>query len=312
MGSAMGLVANGGFDQTRTITGWRLKDVGSGNMYNVLSGFAIQMGTWQIAPNFLWQKPIEGPLPSNLGAPARPRNILDDPFSVRSNRETVGGELLISFDPTPGTWMYDWDNDRTEDAPLAMSLDFVYRHLPTTQDAAIGILANGRTTFVFPGAAPAQDLWEANARVVSRLNSITGVIFNAFFGNGQANGSDTRTITRYGADIRAIHKKHKLSAFARFNDWGPFDYHRDFNLTFPMQLMADITTDLGKPDWFLLPGTKMGLRITYRTLDRYSPRYAPVYTVDAAGSLVPDPLAIGFPNGNEWEFRTYFQVNIGR
>ena len=22
----------------------------------------------------------------------------------------------------------------------------------------------------------------------------------------------------------------------RFNDWGPYDYHRDFNLTYPFQL----------------------------------------------------------------------------
>jgi hypothetical protein len=28
------------------------------------------------------------------------------------------------------------------------------------------------------------------------------------------------------------------------------------------------------------------------------------------GQFVPDPNAIGFPNGNEWEFRTYVQINI--
>ena len=158
--SYMGLVANGGVDNTKTFTGWRLKDIGSGNMYNVLSGFTVTVGKLQIAPNFLWQKPIEGPIPADVLAPGRPRNILDDPFSVRSNRETIAGELLLTFDPTPGTWMYEWDNDRAEDAKFAISADFVYRHLPTTQDAAIGILGNGRTTFVFPGAAPAEDLWE--------------------------------------------------------------------------------------------------------------------------------------------------------
>ena len=34
--------------------------------------------------------------------------------------------------------MYEWDNDRAEDAKFAMSAGFVYRHLPTSQDAAIG------------------------------------------------------------------------------------------------------------------------------------------------------------------------------
>lgn len=310
LASYMGLVANGGVDQTQTFTGWRLKDVGSGNMYNVLSGFTVNVGKLQIAPNFLYQKPIEGPVASSNLTPARPRNILDDPFSVRGNRETVGGELLLTYDPTPGTWMYAWDNDRAEDAKFAASANFVYRHLPTIQDAAIGILANGRTTFVFPGSAPAQDLWEINTRVVSKLNPNLGFIANFYAGNGQANGSDQRTIQRYGADIRTIYKRVKLMTVAKIDDWGPFDYHRDFNLTFPLQLIGDLSTEIGKPDWFMAPGTKLGIRATYRTLNKYSPRYSPVQTVDAAGNFVPDPNAIGFPNGNEWEIRTYIQINI--
>ncbi|TAE10387.1 MAG: glycosidase, partial [Bacteroidetes bacterium] len=127
LASYMGLVANGGFDQTRTFTGWRLKDIGSGNMYNVLSGLTFSVGKLQIAPNFLYQKPIEGPISTEALAPARSRNILDDPFSVRSNRETVAGELLLTYDPTPATWMYEWDNDRAEDAKFAISAGVVYR-----------------------------------------------------------------------------------------------------------------------------------------------------------------------------------------
>jgi hypothetical protein len=310
LASYMGLVANGGVDQTKTFTGWTLKDVGSGNMYNALTGFTYNVGKIQIAPNFLYQKPLAAPIPGTVAAPARPRNILDDPFSVRGNRETVGGELLLTFDPTPGTWMYEWDNDRMEDAKFAMSTGFVYRHLPTIQDAAIGILGNGRTTFVFPGSAPAQDLWEVNARMVSKINPEFGIIGNIYFGNGQANGDNTRTINRYGFDIRTIYKKMKLITIAKIDDWGPFDYHRDFNLTFPLQLIGDLSLEIGKPDWFMLPGTKIGLRTTYRTLDDYSNRYNPVETLNALGQFVPDPTAFGFPNGNEWEFRTYIQINI--
>lgn len=311
-GAYMGLVANGGADNTKTFTGWRLKDCGCGNQYNFLTGFTYNIGKLQIAPNFLWQKPIEGPIPATVAAPGRPRNILDDPFSVRSNRETIAGELLLTYDPTPGTWMYDWDNDRAEDAKFAISADFVYRHLPTTQDAAIGILANGRTSFAFPGAAPAQDLWEANTRIVSKLTSDFGLIGNIYFGNGQANGSDARTINRFGLDLRTIYKKSKLILSTKFNDWGPYDYHRDFNLTFPVQLMADVSYQIGKPDWFILPSTKIGARGTYRTLNKYSNRYSPIKTIDAAGNWVPDPNAIGFPDGNEWEIRTYIQINIGK
>ena len=308
--AVQGLVAQGGADLTQTFTGWRLKDSGSGNQYNFLSGFAYRIGNFEIAPNFLWQKPIEGPIPSGVAAPGRPRNILSDPFVVRANRETVAGELLLTYDPTPGTWMYEWDNDKVEDSKFALSAGLVYRHLPTTMDAAIGIFPDGRTTFAFPGAPPAQDLWELHTRIVSKVNKNFGVIANVYAGDAQANGSDARLIRRYGADVRSLYKKMKFHTFLKFNDWGPYDYHRDFNLTFPMQWMMDVSTTTGKPDWFPLPGTRIGVMTTYRTLDRFSPRYSPVQTLDAAGNVVPVPNAIGFDNGNEWEIRTYIHINL--
>jgi hypothetical protein len=308
--ATMGLVANGGFDATRTFTGWRLKDSGSGNQNNFLTGFTFLLGDFQIAPNFLWQKPLVDPIPNDIQSPGRLRNILDDPFAVRANRETVAGELLITFDPTPGTWMYEWDNDRAEDAKFAMSAGFVYRHLPTTQDAAIGFLGN-RTSFAFPQSAPAQDLWEANVRMVSKLNPNFGLISNILFGTAQANGSDDRLIERYAMDLRSVYKKLKLISQFQVNDWGPFDYHRDFNLTYPVQLMLDLSTTLGKPDWFILPSTQMGIRWTWRSLDEFSPRYLPNQT---ASEFSPEPIVspVGFPNGTEWEIRTYIHVNIGK
>jgi len=76
--------------------------------------------------------------------------------------------------------------------------------------------------------------------------------------------------------------------------------------------MADLSTSLRKPDWFDLPDTNIGIRATYRTLDKYSPRYSPTQKLDGSGELVPDPDAIGFDNGNEWEIRTYVRINIGK
>ena len=310
-GAAMGLVANGGADYTQTFTGWRLKDSGSGNQMTVLSGITYQMGNWQVAPNFLWQKPIEGPIPGDVQAPGRPRNILDDPFAVRGNRETTAGELLITYDPTPASWMYAWDSDMAEDASLAASVGFVYRSHPTTQDAAIGILGDGRTTFAFPGAPPARDLWEAHARIISKSSPGQGIIANLFAGDAEPNGDDPRLIHRYGGDIRFIMNTYKLTAMAKVNDWGPYDYHRDFNLTYPLQLMADLSTAVGKPQWHDIPQTRLGLRFTWRSLDQYSPRYCPTKVLNDIGELVCDPEAEGFDNGSEWEIRTYLHFNIG-
>ena len=309
-GGAQGIVARGGADLTRTFTGWRLKDSGDGNQTYFLTGFTVGIDNWQIAPNFLWRKPIVGPIPNDVQPPGRLRNIQDDPFAVRTgSRETVGGELLLTFDPTPATWMYEWDNDRAEDAPFAMSAGFVFRHHPTAMDAAIGFLSD-RTPFAFPNSAPAQDLWESNIRMVSKARQDLGLIANIYFGNGQARGDDPRVINRVGGDIRLIYKKMRVISEIKFNDWGPYDYHRDFNLTFPTQLMLDISTSLGKPDWFILPNTMIGIRGTWRTLDQYSNRYLPTAAEEFADAPIISP--VGFENGTEWEIRTYIHINIGK
>lgn len=310
-GAIMGLVANGGADNVQTFTGWRLKDTGSGNQMNFLTGFTYNVNSnFQIAPNFLWQKPLVEAMPNDVSSPGRLRNIQDDPFVVRANRETVGGELLLTYDPTPATWMYEWNNDMVEDAKFAVSTGFVYRNLPTTQDAAIGFLSN-RTAFAFAKSAPAQNLWESNTRIVSKLTPDLGVIANIYFGNGQANGDSERTINRAGGDIRLIYRKIKLTSSIKFNDWGPFDYHRDFNLTYPLQLMLDLSTSVGKQNWYVLPNTKIGIMGTWRSLDQYSPRYSPNQT---SGPFITEPIVspAGFPNGSEWEIRTYVHINIGK
>ncbi|MBV2196743.1 MAG: glycosidase [Flavobacterium sp.] len=311
-GAIQGLVANGGGDYTQTFTGWRLKDSGSGNQMNFLAGFTYNVNSnLQIAPNFLWQKPLVDAMPDGVDAPGRLRNILDDPFIVRANRETVGGELLLTYDPTPGTWMYEWNNDMVEDAKFAFSTGFVYRHLPTTMDAAIGFLSN-RTQFAFERSAPAEDLWESNTRIVSKISPDLGLIANIYFGNGQANGDSQRTINRSGGDVRMIYKKVKVVSSLKFNDWGPFDYHRDFNLTFPVQSSIDISTSVGKPSWFILPDTRIGIMGIWRSLDQYSPRYAP--TAVPENTFPPEPVLspVGFGNGSEWEIRTYVHINIGK
>lgn len=290
----MGLVADGGPTQVTTFTNWYLRDVGTGNQTNFLTGLAVNLGHFQVAPNFLWQKPTVGPIPGDVPAPGVPRNILDDPFAVRGNRETFGAEMLIGYDPTPATWMWAWDNDIREDARLAASLGFTYRHHPTTQDVAIGILADGRTTFAFPNAPPARDLWEMRLRLASRARGDLRIVSNLFYGTGEPNGSDPRLITRYGGEARVAYRRMQFAGHAKFNDWGPYDYHRDFNLTFPVQLMGDLSHTLGPPRWFGHPQTRIGVRGVWRSLDRNSPRYS-------------DPSGL---KGDEYEIRTYLTLAI--
>ncbi|MDH3215705.1 MAG: glycosidase, partial [Candidatus Krumholzibacteria bacterium] len=311
-GAIMGIVANGGPTAIPTFTGWRLRDTGIGNQSNIITGIAVQAGDFQISPNFVYQIPMVGPVPGNAPAPGRPRNVLDDPFAVRANREMTAAELLITYDPTPATWMWSWDKDVREDAWLAAAVGYVFRHMPTTQDAAIFIAEDGRTPYPFGAAPPARDLWELWSTIVLRPRHDIRLVATLFLGTAEGNGFDptgedktlNRRIMRKGVLARLAWGQQAFEAAAKFDDWGPYDYHRDFNLTFPVQLMADVSRTLGMPRWFGFPQTKFGVRGTWRSLDVHSPRYCPGKTPDALGNLECDPTLEG-PDGTEWEFRTY-------
>ena len=308
-GAYMGLVADAGPTEVITYTGWGLKDSGSGNQKNAITGFTINHGNWQIGPNVLWQKPIVGPIPGDAPPPGRPRNVLDDPFAVHGTRETVGAELMITYDPTPASWFWAWDNDVREDARLAASLGFVYRDFQDTRDASIFIAEDGYTIYAFGAAPPAQSMWEVRARIVSRLSPTSRLVANLYGGEAEPSGYDVsgedetlnRVIERFGMTGRFTRGPVAIDAYAKVNDWGPYDYHRDFNLTFPLQLMGDLSYSLGRPLWFFgQPYTRLGVRGTWRSLDEHSPRYSPT-----GGDALP-----GYDNGEEWEVRTYVHASL--
>ena len=146
-----------------------------------------------------------------------------------------------------------------------------------------------------------------NARLVSKRTGSSGFIANIYTGTGEPNGDSQRLIRRHGIQLRAISGPLKLETFARVNDWGPYDYHRDFNHTFPLQLMADLSYSLGRPGWFDMPGTRFGIRAGWRSLDMNSPRYCAAPSVDANGFATCEPGRSG-DDGSEWEIRTYVHI----
>ena len=309
-GAYMGLVAEGGPTSIPTFTGWNLRDSGSGNQIHALTGVAVNVGQWQVGPNLLWQKPIVGPMPhveDLAGTVGRPRNVRDDPFAVRGNRETTGAELMFTYDPTPATWMWSWDNDTREDADLAASIGFLYKRHHATADAGL-FIAEGGEIYAHPGATPARDLWEVRARVVNRPGDRTRMVSHLWYGTAEPDGDNTRLLHRYGVDTRVAWPSVALAGYVKVNDFGPYDYHREFNMTFPLQLMADLSYTLGRPKWFGQPQTRLGVRATFRTLDRYSNRYAPEGVPEPVGdgALYPE----GLPDGREWEIRTYLHFVI--
>ena len=303
-GAVKGLVADSGADTSFTLTGWSLKESGRGNQASGLAGVLLGIGPIQVGPNFLYQKPFVGPNPRIDGmydpvanvfhTPIRPRNVFDDPFVVLDNRETLAGEMLLLFDPTPETQFFSWDRINREDAPFASSLDFVYRHQPTSRDSRIGVLDTG-IRIPFGGAPPAHDVWDVTWNWSSLAFRPVVLHGSLYGGQDQARGLDPRLVTRYGGGLRFGFYDFLLAARLLFNDWGPYDYYRDWNLTYPLQFYGDLSWGM-RPALTGNPQTRFGVRGQYRTLDAYSDGWA-------------DKLNPGH-SGSECEVTTYIQATM--
>jgi hypothetical protein len=213
---------------------------------------------------------------------------------------------MITYDPTPATWMWSWDTDIREDATFAAAVGFVFRHHHTTADAGL-FVSDTNQIYAHPGGTPSRDLWEINGRFVNRLSRNTRMISHLSFGTAEPNGDDLRLIERVSFDTRIAWPRVAFGTHVKVNDFGPYDYHKEFNLTFPLQLMGDLSYTLGRPRWFGRPQTRLGVRATYRTLDRYSNRYQPDGVPEPEeGELYPE----GLPSGREWEIRTYLHFSL--
>ena len=78
----------------------------------------------------------------------------------------------------------------------------------------------------------------------------------------------------------------------------------DFRVTPPGAAESVVITRLGLAG---RTAAKLGVRGTYRTLDRYSNRYQPDGVPEPEeGELYPE----GLPKGEEWEIRTYLHLAI--
>jgi beta-galactosidase len=277
-GGYHGLVADGGEDRVINLTGWSLRPDGRGNQVHAQTGLTVATGWLQIAPNFLWQKPLVGPNPGledlysedGFFYPGmRPRNVVTDPFQVLGNRETLGGELLLVWDPTPGTWFWYWDNPQREDARFACSLDFVYRHQPTSRDASLAFTETG-TIIQFDSAPPAEDEWSVDLKALANPGGGLHIISGAYIGESQSTGADSRLVRRYGGDAELWWRTQAAKMSLKIDDWGPYDYHRVFNLTYPLQLGLDYSLGVSAPtlEW---ASTRLGIQGKYRTRDEHSP-----------------------------------------
>ena len=287
-----GLVADGG--ATLKDFGWRdpsgLPYSGQGNKEEYEAGMMINFGNFMLFPRAMYRdnlvhanpfiRPSGGGGVLNPGI--NPRDTDSDPFAVLGNREARSGEIFLTYDPTPGTPYYDWDNEWREDAKFAFNIGGTYTEYPTFTDANLFFFAQANTNASFGVGLPAEEVWTASGRMVYNPNRNAKYIASIIRGFNQSTGNPTGgTRDYFELHAKAILRgKHIISGYFKKDAWGPYDFHRQFNVVYPEQFKIDYSMRLGNSGVIGSPkdetnATQIGIRALYRGYDGESIDFDP-------------------------------------
>ncbi len=285
-----GLVAEGGVHHTTygVTDPTRLPYTGLGNRREYEAGMQMFFGNLMVFPRLLYRDNLvhanEFIAPSIVGGVLQPgtnpRDRDSDPFAVLENREARSAELYFTWDPTGATPFYDWDNEWREDAPFAFNIGGTYTEFPTPTDSYQFFFEPTSSNAAFGVGLPPEDVWAVSSRMIWNTKKNTKLILRAVRGFDQSTGDpDGGTRDYWQLHGRAIwgDGRHSLSGYYMKDAWGPYDFFRQFNVTFPEQVQLDYSLWLGAG----LNGvadrlaeetaTKIGIRTVYRTADENSP-----------------------------------------
>jgi hypothetical protein len=254
-----------------------------GNKKEIETGIQMNFGSITVLPRLLYRDNLVDANPSvppvtngtTLFTGVSPRNRDDDAFAVLGNRATRSGELFLTYDPTPATGFYEWDNDRREDAAFAFNLGANYTSFPTATDSYQFFYRPGGVNAAFGEGLIAEDVWKVMSRMVMNAEGGTNIILNLEGGFQQSTGSPegpAREYYKVGTKFW-LTNDHIIEGYVYKDAWGPYDFYRQFNQTYPWQFKLDYSVLMGPYSWTNTPGStsKWGIRGLYRTLDDQSP-----------------------------------------
>ena len=279
-GAYQGLVADGG---TAVIPGnfiSLLPYSDYGNKREFDAGVMMNYGHWMIFPRVLWRDNLEDSNPlippdingNELTTGISPRNTDDDPFAVLDNRAARSAEIFFTYDPTGATPFAAWDNDWRENAPVAFSFGANYTEWRETTDANLFFFEPTSENASFGVGLPPEDTWAVASRIVANPNNRLTLIANLLGAYQQSTGDPTGGTRKfYEAEGKVVFdRKHILSGYVKKDAWGPYDFHEQFNITYPWQYKLDYSYLLDS-NLDELTSSKIGVRGLYRTLDSNSP-----------------------------------------
>lgn len=273
-----GLVADSG-DVFRE-NGTELPYSGLGNKKEIEGGVLIPVGDYTIYPRFLVRENIVDANPqidpsvtgSTLSPGLAPRNFDDDPFAVLGNREAKSFEVILTYDPTPASYFYHWNVDVTEDAPFAFNLGLTYTQYDTATDSDRFFYEEGNSNAAFGAGLDAEDVYLAKSKLIFNPSRALKYVFDIQVGKQQSTGKPgEETVEFTSLEGKAVlDNKHIFSAYIKKDAFGPYDFYRQFNLTYPTQIKLEYARllDLNKDED---SSSKIGVKAFYRSLDELSP-----------------------------------------
>jgi hypothetical protein len=271
-----GIVADGG-DPVRDEANM-LPYSGLGNKREFELGMKITRGNYTLFPRLLYRDNIVDANPTinpvSNGTTLTPgidvRNTDDDPFAVLGNRAAKSAEIYLTYDPTPGTYFYDWDNDLREDAKFAFNVGLTATHYGQATDAALFYYEEGERNATFGSGQEADDLWLLKSKMVFNHKPGYKSVINLEAGKQQPSGIPAAASEYYSLQGKLIlDNKHILSATLKKDAWGRYDYERQFNFKYPEHIELGYTRLLGK-GVKEKNASKVGVKALYRTLDENS------------------------------------------
>ena len=288
-GHYAGLTADGG-DPLKTFgvtDPTRLPYSGLGNKEEYEAGMIMHFGNLMVYPRLMYRDNLVDANPfiapsidpdGTLNPGLSPRNRDEDPFAVLGNREARSAEVFFTWDPTGATPFYDWDNEWREDAKFAFNFGGNYTEYPTPTDAYQFFFEPTGVNAPFGAGLPAEDVWTVSSRMVFNPNQRSRYVFNLIRSFDQSTGNpDGGTRDVFELNGKALlNRRHLISGYFMKDKWGPYDFYRQFNLTYPEQYKIDYAYLLGNPGMLGSRtdeerATRIGIRAILRTTDENSP-----------------------------------------
>lgn len=263
-----GLVADAGEHQEIWTTGIPYSELG--NKRTLELGGELISGSWMFKPRaFARRNLVDALSPAAQASVGKkvtrsittPETIVVSPFSVTSNREADAIELFATYDTTPNTYFYEWDNYLREDAPVAFNIGLTHIDFKGKTDSNIMNFDTG--AFPDAGRNP-EKVTKVEGRLV--LNPTDAIRLNMNFAVGKKQPVFAQVDVSNFASVAGtvVHASKNIYQFKLARDaYGEYDFQEEQGVAYPLQVVLgyERILDLGDGD------SRVGIKGTKRTND---------------------------------------------